>query len=284
MTPIVIAIIIVGILALVAIVLSLISLTTNKSGEKHIIVDDKDFKSRNGVLYARGFSNEPFKTTQQATIVGDNSIAAETLTDGSSVMTGGNLKVKHMVEARRLTDGKIVMENGDLTTSGCLSADRIVVNRGFSTPAEYFAHVFILAMNPIEFDAIHEWKTIGCTTKKLQLFFSGDDKLDHGVSLHPENKLQLHKEGKWKYSFTWIIHTDDPNAIIGAAFGHKQPQFAVGYGVSSTNNKCIVSGTGIVQVNDVDDRFQFWLNHNEVVEQHQIQLLHGHTTITYIGR
>jgi len=285
LSTVMIMLIVIAVVAVVALILSIVSVTSNNGGEKKVLVNDKDFSAKNGVLYARGFSNEPFKTTQQATIVGERTIAAETVTDGSTIMTGGNVTVKDTMTAKRVTDGNMVMENGDLTTSGCLTADRIIVNRGLSVPAEYFAHIFILSMNPVDFQEHNEWKPIGSTTKKIQLFFPGDDRLDHGVSLHNGNKFQLHKEGRWQYSFIWIVRTDDNDAVIGAALSQHEPKLASGYGISNgVGKQSIVSGTGVLNVNDIDDLFQFWITHTQQVVEHEVQVIDGHATITYLGR
>jgi hypothetical protein len=283
-------------IAFISLILCILALTMKKSTmEKKVVFKDEEFSVKNGVIFARGFSNEPFKTNKQKSAVTSENVTSHTLTDGYSKMTEGNLVVHNQLSTQKFTDGNLIIEGGNLSTSGTINADRLHITRGISQPAEFYASVFLLEMNPVNFANIQEWKPINMNTSRTQLFFAAFDKLHHGVSVHNGNKIQLHQVGRWMYNFNFLTAAYSP-VIIGASLSEKAPQLASGFGtVTSEAETSIaskesgrmtthVNGSGVISVDDIDNLYQIWFQNMRQVDNYELQVLDGHLSLQYLGR
>ena len=281
-------------LGLTAFVIGLMALSNGNQPiiQRQIVIKDDAVSMKDGVIFAKGFSNEPFKSTEQVSAVMGNTVTARVLTDGQSIMKGGNMTVSHAIQGSEITDGTLMIARGDLTTTGHISADRLTINRGITVPAEYYADVMVMGMNPVSYTDCKHWKPLSATTNETQLFFPvvEDDlsTISHGVSLHDGNKVQLYKIGRWKYEFNFIMKCHiGSRGNICIALSEDEPKLAHGYGVGNGEYDFVASGSGTILVNDIDNLYRLWAQHLTPQDgedsRYTLQLQEGMLSLYYIG-
>lgn len=271
-------------LALTAFIVGILALVIKrKVVEKEIVFEDEAVKLKNGIIFARGFSNEPYKTNKEPTVIQEELIRAFKVSDGLTSMSEGNLDVAHNITCQRLSDGKLNIQNGSLTTTGSVSADTIVVNRSLDQPAEHYANIYVLNMQEVNFETIQEWKPISTNTKGTQLFFPGFAELHHGVVIAKQNKIQLPKRGKWRYEFNLMVQGNG-SCVLGASFDSNVPKLVNGYGQGL--GTILLHGFGIVDVVDTEIPYQLYFQHLQEPKsgEYGLRLQDGHVMLQYIGR
>ena len=272
-------------IAILALVVGVVALSVKRTVvQKEIVFEDDSVKLKDGIVFAKGFSNEPYKTNKEATMITDKLIQAFKFSDGMSQMSEGNVDVAQQISCRRFSDGTLHIENGSLTTSASITADNILVTRSLDAPAEYFANMYALQMQEVHFSKQREWKDVATNTNAAQFFFPGVDKsLHHGVTISKHNKIKLQKKGKWRYEFTFLI-LGKGFCCVGANFDHSTPKLTNGYG--SGTDRVYVNGFGIVDVVDVETPYKFYFQHIDDPSsgEYGLQLEEGHIMLQYIGR
>lgn len=293
-----VALIIVSSVAFIALVLGIVSLSLKRTEvQKRIVIQDDEISMKDGIVYAKGFSNEPYKTNKQVSAISKNQVTSALITDGLSTMQEGNLHVKYNIESKRFSDGTLTVEAGDLTTSGHISTDKLTVNRVLSMPAHNYAQIFILGMNPVNFSEQQEWKPISEQTKNTQLFFpSGLNKLHHNVTIQKGNKIQLHQEGRWMYQFSCVVSAQD-DVLVGMTLSEKRPQLSHGYAShyvktqensiiqpKDTTEQFVITGNGILAVEHTDSLFNLWFSHtSKLGDNLELTFVDGTVSLLHIG-
>jgi hypothetical protein len=271
-------------LSLSALIIGILALTLKRKViQKEIVFEDQAVKLENGIIYARGFSNEPYKTNRQATVIKDEQIQSFEFSDGMSKMSEGNLNIANRITCQRFSDGALNIEKGSITTTGTVVADHIIATRTMDVPAEYYANIYILEMQDVNFTKIQNWQEIATNTKSTQYFFPGFNKSHHGVMIGKKNQLQLHKTGKWKYQFT--IHVASQGKChIAASFDKECPQLSNGCAQGIDN--LYVHGFGILDVTDIELNYKLYFQHLKEPSsgEYGLQLKDGHLLLEYIGR
>lgn len=286
-----------AILAIVAIVLTIVAISfsiaamsmSSGSSESKLHINKEAFSARDGIVHVRGISTERYKSKSQATIIDDSHIISHAISDGHSTLSEGNLNIAKDITCGRFVNGSIIMEDGNFTSSGTLTADHLMLNRSISVPAELYAKVFILDMNPVQLPAINAWTPINESSSVGRMFFPGNFKLDHGISLNHDNTIQFHQPGRWQYSFSFlfqpsgVIHAP----VVGVAISVETPQLVDGFGVVGNENFTI-DGSGVFLVEDTDHAYKFWLQHVKSIAAQgltaTLQLDSAHVFFRYIGR
>lgn len=271
-------------LALVGFIISIIALVAKRKViHKEIVFEDEAIKLENGIIYARGFSNEPYKTNKISSLIKDEEIVANRFSDGMTNMSNGNLEVYNKITSKSFSDNILNIQNGSITTSGSITADHIIASRSMDIPAQFYADVHMLEMQPVNFSKTGEWKNVAESTNGSQLFFAGYVELHHGVTLLSKNKIQLNKTGKWLYQYK-IIVTCKGQCVVRTSFNNNIPKLADGY--ASGSDTLHVSGFGIIDIKDTDKPCEFFFQHQEVPtsEEYFLYLNEGHIMLKHLGK
>ena len=270
--------------AIAALVVGILSMVIKRKViQKEIVFEDEAVKLKNGVIFAKGFSNEQYKTNKQPTIIKEEQIRAFKFSDGMSQMSEGNLDVSKNISCQRFSDGTLNIQDGSLTTTGSVIADHFTATRSFDVPAENYANMYVLEMQEVNFSNIQEWKPIAANTKATQWFFPGFADLHHGVTIGKQNKVQLQKRGKWRYQFNLFVLVQG-QCVVAASFDNQPPKLANGYGRG--RDQILIHGFGVVDVTDTETSYKLFFQHLQepTSGEYGLQLQDGHVLLHYMGR
>lgn len=270
--------------AVTALIIAIVSLSFDrKVVHKEISIQDEAVKLENGIIYAKGFSNEPYKTNKQATVVQEDQIRANKLSDGLSEMSGGHLSVADRVKCMRFTDGTLNIQHGTVTTTGSIIADELTATRSLNIPSKNYAYMLILEMQQVNFNNKQEWKEIAENTKGVQWFFPGHCRAHDGVTICKNNRIQLHKQGRWRYQFGMVV-AGKGECAVAATLDKEEPKIGSGFGAGT--NVVNVNGFGIVDVSDTDSLYRMFFQHTQKPSsgEYGLSVVDAHVLVEFMGR
>ena len=264
---------------------SVIAFLSKKTTVKtEIVFEDENVNMKNGIIYAKGFSNEPFKINKDPIVISEETVLASKLSDGLSKMSNGNLEVKKDITCRGFSDGTLNIKGGSLTTSGSLTTDDLVVNRSLDFKAQNFADIVILDMQPISFDHVLEWRSIATNTKSTQFFFPGSKDLHHGVSIESNNRVQFHKLGKWSFRYMLDVDSRENTVSVSSCFGNYEDNNKIADGRTRGRGTIQLTGFGILNVINTAHLFDIAVQHDVEPTEMGLEVTGGHLVVIYLGK
>ena len=275
-------------IAIAALAVGIVSLAVKRNTVKReIVVKDEALEVRDGIMHAKGFSNERFKKNGGSVVIAKDKVTAEAITDGHSEMRDGRLRVKKDVVCKQLSDGVLELSEGNLTTTGELVADTIRANRKLSAPASGFGEIQVLEMETIAFPADSEkdtatrWQPIAHTTKRQQIFSRPG--MTNGMSICNDNALKFHMCGLWEYSVCFEVEASESARVaIGIGAEKSKPEMCAGIARGDQ-----VAGSGMLCVQDDHVPYQFSMKHVESPPKSceaSLRVRSGRATFRYLGR